>query len=166
MSELFKLAEFFLKYFMGQGNLIGEKSLEISSEILNQLRRILILTVLTFGSLALFCLGMSYLIERLLNNIDSGSVIFTPSIWFIFAFLLVCIGIMIYATNKNKWLDIFKMDKKSNSQSVSGFQGSQLESVVSLLILDFIKEREATRERLNTTEDKKKKVVEEMNEQI
>lgn len=158
MSELFKLAEFFLKYFMGQGNLIGEKSLEISAEILNQLRRILILTVLTLGSLALFCLGMSYLIERLLNNLDNGTVIFTPSIWFIFAFLAVCVGIMIYATNKNKWLDIFKMEKKAKPQSASGFQGSQLESVVSLLILDFIKERELSRE------NKKNKLSEEIDE--
>lgn len=145
MSELFKIAEFFLKYFMGQGNFIGEKSMEISAEILNQLRRILILTVLTLGSLALFCLGMSYLIERLLNNLDNGAAIFTPSIWFIFGFQLICVGIMIYATNKNNWLDIFKMEKKNQVKAGSSFQGSQLESVISLLVLDFIKERESSR---------------------
>ncbi len=146
MSELFKVAEFFLKYFMGQGQFIGEKSMEISAEILNQLRRILILTVLTLGSLTLFCLGMSYLIERLLNNLDNGTAILTPSIWFIFGFQVICVGIMVYATNKNNWLDIFKLDKKDSEKKSHGFQGSQLESVVSLLILDFIKEREFSRE--------------------
>jgi len=155
MSDLFKIAEFFLKYFMGQGNLIGEKSMEISAEILNQLRRILILTVLTLGSLALFCLAMSYLIERLLNNLDNGTAIFTPSIWFIVIFQIICIGIMVYATNKNNWLDIFKMDKKQDAKNSHGFQGSQLESVVSLLILDFIKERELAREAIHNKNEQK-----------
>lgn len=145
MNDLFKLGEFFLNYFLGRGNMIGQKSLEISAEILNQMRRVLILVVLTIGSLALFCLGMSYLIERFLNNLDNGEALFTPSIWFILAFELICIGVMIYATNKNNWLDIFKSEKKELPPGPSGIMGSQLESVISLLVLDFIKEREAKR---------------------
>lgn len=144
MNDLFKIGEFFLNYFVGRGNLISEKSLEISAEILNQLRRILILVVLTLGSLALFCMGMSHLIERFLNNIDNGAALFTPSIWFILGFLIICIGVMIYATNKSNWLDIFKAEKKETPPSVPA-GGNQLESVISLLILDFIKEREAKR---------------------
>lgn len=124
--------------------MIGEKSLEISAEILNQLRRILILVVLTLGSLALFCMGMSHLIERFLNNIDTGAALFTPSIWFILGFLVICVGVMIYATNKNNWLDIFKADKKE-TPAPAPVASNQLESVLSLLILDFIKEREAKR---------------------
>ncbi len=145
MTDLFKLGEFFLNYFLGRGNMIGQKSLEISAEILNQMRRVLILVVLTIGSLALFCMGMSYLIERFLNNLDNGEALFTPSIWFILVFQLVCVGIMIYATNKNNWLDIFKSEKKEELPQQPGVMGSQLESVISLLVLDFIKERESKR---------------------
>lgn len=145
MNDIFKIGELFLNYFIGRGASISEKSLEISAEILNQLRRILILVVLTLGSLALFCMGMSHLIERFLNNIDNGAALFTPSIWFILGFLIVCIGVMVYATNKNNWLDIFKAEKKETPPPSVPASGNQLESVISLLILDFIKEREAKR---------------------
>lgn len=145
MNDLFKVGEFFLNYFLGKKNFIGEKSLEISAEILNQLRRILILVVMTVGSLALFCMGMSYLIERFLNNLDNGQALFTPSIWFILGFLVICIGIMVYATRKQNWLDIFKSEKKEVQAPVP-VGGNAIESVISLLILDFIKERESKRE--------------------
>jgi hypothetical protein len=150
MNDIFKLGEFFFSYFMGRKNLISEKSLEISAEILNQLRRILILTVLTFGGLVLFCMGMSYMIERLLDNLDKGVFILSPSIWFIFFFQLVCIGIILFATNKKRWLDIFKSGKKEASSSehaVTPAAGhGQLESVISLLIMDIIRDREFKRE--------------------
>lgn len=146
MNDLFKVGEFFLNYFLGKKNLIGEKSLEISAEILNQLRRILILVVLTVGSLALFCMGMSYLIERFLNNLDNGQSLFTPSIWFILGFLIICIGVMVYATRKENWLDIFKSEKKEQPAVPAPVGGNAIESVISLLILDFIKERELKRE--------------------
>lgn len=145
MNDMFRVGEFFINYFLGKKSLIGEKSLEISAEILNQLRRILILVVLTIGSLALFCMGMSYLIERFLNNLDQGAALFTPSIWFILGFLIICVGIMVYATNKKNWLDIFKSEKKEMPESQLPVSGTGLESVVSLLILDFIKEREHNR---------------------
>lgn len=147
MNDLFKVGEFFLNYFLGKKSLISEKSLEISAEILNQLRRILILVVLTIGSLALFCMGMSYLIERFLNNLDNGQFLFTPSVWFILGFQLICIGVMVYATRKQNWLDIFKAEKKETPLAQMPSSGHPIESVVSLLILDFIKERELKREK-------------------
>ncbi len=147
MNDLFKLAEFFLKTFLGQSSLLGEKSLEISAEILNQLRRILILTVLTLGSLALFCMGMSLLIERLLNNLDQSQMIMTPSIWFLLGFQILCVLIIWYATQKEKWLEIFKKEEKVSQEGRGPLIGNQLESVLALLVMDFIKEREAAREK-------------------
>ncbi len=156
MNDIFKIGEFFLNYFIGRKNIIGEKSLEISAEILNQLRRILILVVLTLGSLALFCMGVSHLIERFLNNIDTGVAIFTPSIWFILGFLVICVGVMIYATRKQNWLDIFKAEKKEEAPAQAPLLGGsgQLESVISLLILDFVKERESKRARAEQNHNK------------
>ena len=146
MSDIFKVGEFFLNYFLGQKNLISEKSWEISAEILNQLRRILILVVLTLGSLTLFCMGMSYLIERFLNNLDNGQTLLTPSIWFILGFLIVCVGIMMYATNKKNWLDVYRAGKKE-APATPPAPVNQIESMISLLILDFVKEREYKREK-------------------
>lgn len=145
--DIFKMSELFLNYFLGKKNALSEKTFEISAEILNQLRRILILVVLTIGSLALFCMGVSHLIERFLNNIDTGEAIFTPSIWFILGFLAICVAVMIYATRKQNWLDIFKSSERGETVAQAPMlSGSgQLESVISLLILDFVKEREAKR---------------------
>ena len=149
--DIFKVGEILFSYFIGKRNAFSEKSFEISAEILNQLRRILILVVMTLGSLALFCMGVSHLIERFLNNIDHGDALFTPSIWFILGFLIICIGVMVYATRKQNWMDIFKSEKKEEAQAalhtpILGGSG-QLESVISLLILDFVKERESKRAR-------------------
>lgn len=154
MNDVIKLAEFLFKTFLGQSNLLSEKSLEVSAEILNQLRRILILTVLTLGSLVLFCIGMSFLIERLLNNLDQSQIIMTPSIYFLLIFLFLCVLTILYATQKKKWLEIFKQEKSSQPQG-GPLIGSQLESVLALLVMDFIKEREVNRERALTVKDDK-----------
>jgi uncharacterized membrane protein YidH (DUF202 family) len=148
--DIFKFGELIFKYFIGNRNAFSEKTFEISAEILNQLRRILILIVLTLGSLALFCMGVSHLIERFLNNIDHGDLLFTPSIWFILGFLVVCVAVMVYATRKQNWMDIFKSEKRNESvadRSQEPKGHGQLESVISLLILDFVKERESKRAR-------------------
>ncbi|MDO9182718.1 MAG: hypothetical protein Q7U04_09930 [Bacteriovorax sp.] len=144
--DFFKMIELFLNFFMGQRQKIGERSHEISIEILNQIRRILILVVITLGALTLFCMGMSHLIERILNKLDEGIFVFTPAIGVILCFLLICIGVLIYSTNKNVWLDIFKKEKVSEPAPSQNPIGTQIESVISLLILDFIKEREFARE--------------------
>jgi ABC-type multidrug transport system fused ATPase/permease subunit len=146
MNDIFKIGEFFLNYILGKKNFIGEKSLEISADILNQLRRILILVVLTLGSLTLFCMGMNYLIERFLNNLDNGQSLMTPSIYFILFFLALCLGVMVYATRKQNWLSIFKAENIQAPAPRIATGNNQIESVISLLILDFIKERELKRE--------------------
>ncbi|MBY0416256.1 MAG: hypothetical protein K2Q18_18930 [Bdellovibrionales bacterium] len=149
MTDLFKMAEFFLSFVMGQRQTLGARSQEISIEIINQIRRVIILVVITVGALVMFCLGFSHLIERILNNIDQGNFIFTPSIWVIIVFLIFCMAILVYSTNKKVWLKMLKKEEedKEEVKAPVGLLGSgQLESVISLLVLDFIKEREANRE--------------------
>jgi len=156
MNDLLKVGQFFINYFIGGRSMLGEKSLEISAEILNQLRRILILVVMTIGSLALFCMGVSHLIERFLNNIDNGQAIFTPSVWFILGFLAICAGIMVYATRKQNWMDIFRSGRQEQQmQQNNHVAPGNLESVLSLLVLDFIKERESKRELHKRATDEK-----------
>jgi type VI protein secretion system component VasK len=143
--DIFKIAELIFNFFMGK-----KRSAEISVEILNQVRRILILVVITVGALTMFCMGMSHLIERILNNLDEGQIVFSPAIGVILFFLFICVGVLIYSTNKKRWLSIFK--KERNAEETSQHKiGSQIESVVSLLILDIIKEREYKRENRNTS---------------
>ncbi len=143
MTELFKMAELFFNYFIGHRQSLSARSQEVSIEILNQIRRVLLLVMISIGALTMFCMGISHLIQRVLDNLDEGKFVFTPSVWVILAFLIICVTILIYSTNKNVWL---KMFKKEESKENSGFAGGQLESVISLFILDILKEREANRE--------------------
>lgn len=141
MTEIFKMAEFFFSFIMGQRQSFGARSQEISVEIINQIRRVIILVVVTIGALTLFCMGASHLIERILNNLDAGTFIFTPSVWVIIGFLLMCFGVLVYSTNKNVWLKMMKKEKEVKEPQ--GLIGNQLESVISLLLLDILKERES-----------------------
>jgi Na+/H+-translocating membrane pyrophosphatase len=144
--DFFKMGELLFNFIMGQRLNIGERSQEISVEILNQVRRILILVVITLGALTMFCMGMSHLIERVLDRLDEGSFYFTPAIGVILFFLVICIAVLIYSTNKNVWLNIFKKEKNQKEDAPASPLGNQIESVISLLVLDFIKERESNRE--------------------
>jgi ABC-type molybdate transport system permease subunit len=147
VTDLFKMAEFFFKYILGQRQSFGARSQEISVEIINQIRRIIILLVVTIGALTMFCMGASHLIERILNNLDAGTFIFTPSVWVIIAFLIICFSVLVYSTNKNVWLKMLKKEKEEIKEPQgNGFAGGQLESVISLLVIDIIKERESNRE--------------------
>jgi uncharacterized membrane protein YidH (DUF202 family) len=146
MTDFFKMAEFIFNYIIGQRQSLGARSQEISAEILNQIRRVLILVMVTIGALTLFCMGVSHLIQRILDNMDEGKFVFTPSIWAILAFLIICVSILIYSTNKRVWLKMFEKEKEE-VKLPSGFFGGQLESVISLLVLDILKEREANREK-------------------
>lgn len=142
--DLFKMAELFFKFMMGQRSFISERSQEISVEILNQIRRVLILIVIILGAGALFCMGMSHLIERVLNQLDGGNFIFSNSIGVILFFLAICVGALMYSTNKKVWLDIFKKEAPVVAEAPSSIANT-IESVVSLLVLDIIKEREVNR---------------------
>ncbi len=151
MLEIFKLLEPFVSLFLGQRHSLTEKSLKLSAEILNQLRRVLGLVGILFGSLLLFCMGVHYFIDRTLTQLDSGSFSFSPSMYFLLVFILLCLGGIMYAINKTVWTAAFKKDEdetnlKNQSQSGNNLNANPIETAVSLLILDFIKEREAKRE--------------------
>lgn len=147
--DFYKIAEFFISFIMGQRSLVGDRTQKMSAEILNQLRRVLILVLITIGALTMFCVGMAHLIERVLNKLDQGGFQFTPSIGVVLIFMLFCLCILLYSTNKSVWLNIFKLDKEHSdhhNEASASVLGTQIESVLSLLVLDFIKERESTRE--------------------
>lgn len=143
MTDILKMAELFFSFVLGQRQSIGSRTQEISGEIINQIRRVSILLVITIGALTLFCMGASHLIERILNNLDKGLFILSPAVWVIFTFLIFCLCILVYSTNKKVWMRMLKKDKVESEPK--GLGSGQLESVISLLVLDILKERELSR---------------------
>lgn len=150
MSEILKILQPIIAIFFGnllKAQNLKEKSLRLSSEILQQIRRILILISLTFGAFVLFCISVGYFIDRTLNLLDHGSFYFTPSLIFLIVFMIVCLLIFVYSTNKNVWTEAFKKDQQEDKkeQETTSTGPSPIETAISLFILDFIKEREMSR---------------------
>lgn len=156
MLELFKLVEPLLTLMAGQRQMITEKSLKLSAEILNQLRKVITLVAMLLGSLVLFCLGMSYFIDRTLDQLDNGAFSFTPSLIFLVVFMFICLVVVLYATNKNVWTNIFKKDRdeeeaeRLENQRTQRETSNPIETAISLLILDIVKEREEKRKNPST----------------
>lgn len=138
----------------GMTNLAGmgfDKALELSQELIQQIRRILILFAVTFAALLLFLLGMHFFIIRLLDQLDKGEFALTNSIIFLLLFNAACILTIVYSTTRKTWSKAFaekeEMTSKPASQpSQAKMDSAPIESAISLLILDFIKEREWKRQ--------------------
>jgi small-conductance mechanosensitive channel len=167
MQDLIRLLEPFMSIIFGnilQKNL-KERSLKLSSEILQQIRRILVLISLSFAALVLFCISVGYFIDRTLSLLDQGSFFLTPSLIFLLVFMLVCLGVFAYSTRRKAWAEAFKKDQMDevlanaeNEEKISAHrETSPIETAVSLFILDFVKEREFQREhkKEHKTEHKK-----------
>lgn len=161
MTDLLKIIEPLFSLFVGQRHMITEKSLQLTKEILNQLRRVVTLISMLIGSLILFCLGMSYFIDRTLDQLDNGSFALTPSLVFLLIFMAICLCVVMYSTNKNVWVKILKKDpdeeeaqRELERQKMATQHQNPIEAAISLFILDLVKERELNREK-EKTESKK-----------
>jgi hypothetical protein len=150
MNEILKLIEPIITILVGSRQRLAENSLKIPAELLNQLRKILLLVSQLMGSLILFCLAMSYFIERLLDQLDSGAFHFTDSLVFLTFFMLACLISIFYATKKSVWSSVLGKDSESQDSAKPMSVGSPIETAISLYILDVVKEREQLRAKTDT----------------
>lgn len=120
---------------------------EIGHQILFQITKILKSLIILFIGSVLFCLLMSYLIERILLLMDEGNLHFSNSIIFlivlIFLNLLTIAWALKIATAKES------MNNRDNSQVQQPPSTSPIETAVAALIFDFIKDQEKKRETKN-----------------
>lgn len=138
--------DIFLKIFMNQNQSRMNPS-EIGHQILFQITKILKSLIILFIGSVLFCLLMSYLIERILLLMDEGNLHFSNSIIFlivlIFLNLLTIAWALKIATAKES------MNNRDNSQVQQPPSTSPIETAVAALIFDFIKDQEKKRETKN-----------------
>ncbi len=157
MNELFKLIDPLFSLFLQSQRGLTQKSLELSAEILNQLRKMIQLIAQLLGSLVLLCLGVSYFIDRLLDQLDKGEFIFTPSLIFLTFFMIVCLLSILYSTNKNVWKNVLKKDSDDQETPTDKTnETSPIETAVSLFILDIVKERELKRKQEESSSSESK----------
>lgn len=125
----------------------SSKAINLSAEILQQIRSVIKLLSITFMGLILAMLGFHYFIERLLNQMDSGVFSFTPSIIFLLVFIAGCLGIVFYSTSRKTWSQAFNGQLGENEKNKSARQETNpIETAISLYLLDLVKEREWKRQ--------------------
>jgi hypothetical protein len=125
----------------------SSKAINLSAEILQQIRSVVKLLVITFMGLILAMLGFHYFIVRLLNQMDSGSFSLTPSLIFLLVFISVCLGIVVYSTSRKTWSQAFNGQAGGHEKNKSARQETNpIETAISLYLLDLVKEREWKRQ--------------------
>lgn len=160
-NELLKnIIPLLLKSFGGLGiNTFGkDAALELSAELLNQLRRLLIIFAVTLTSLLLFLLGTHYIIIRILDQLDRSEFEMTNSIIFLLIFNSLCLAAIIYSTTRKTWNNTFAKKQDTTQASANSMppMSPNLEpitSAVSLYILDIVKEREWKRAQQGTSDE-------------
>jgi len=138
------IMELLLKFLMGAGGGVNMPNpVEISKQILFQIKKILKSLIILFICAVIFCLLLGYLIDRTLTQMDAGSVEFTNSIIFLIVLIVINLIVMAWALKKASEKD--EAPVKEPRAEIPN-PASPLETAVAALILNFIKERELTRE--------------------
>lgn len=139
-----------IELVMGAGlfsKLGSSKAINLSAEILQQIKSVIKLLSITFMGLILAMLGFHYFIERLLNQMDSGAFSFTPSIIFLLVFIAACLGLVVYSTSRKTWSQAFNAQMGDNEKNKTARQeANPIETAISLYLLDLVKEREWKRQ--------------------
>ncbi len=139
------LLDIILKIFMGHNQSSMNPS-EIGNQILLQLKKILKSLIILFIGSVLFCLLMSYLIERILFLMDQGNLHFSNSIIFLLALISLNLITIAWALKIATAKD---GSSKESTQQPAVPTTSPIETAVAALIFDFIKDQERKREHQN-----------------
>lgn len=117
---------------------------EISRQILTQVKKMLqSLIILLVGSV-IFCMLIGHLITRTLDLLDQGGFHFSNSIILLLVLVIIDLAIIVYVLNKT-----IKEDQAEAAREIpqaSSSASSPIESAIAALIIDFVRQREVSRE--------------------
>ena len=139
------IADFLMKIFLGAsgGNGGGMANpVEISKQILAQLKSVLKSLIVVLICSVVFCLLMGYLIDRTLTQLDAGAFEITNSIIFLVVLIVIDLIVMILSLKKASAKDEAPVKE---IQPVPRSSDSPIETAIAALILTFIKERETAK---------------------
>jgi hypothetical protein len=143
MSMLIKIFEMFLGFTGGKG--LFEKSQFFTQQVVNNIRQMVIIFIVTLASLALFCIGLSMAIENYVRQMDrnhffewtftfSGGLILAGSTLIA---LIICL-------HERTWMRVMSFEKKKPKEAPP--KSHPIEDAISLLIIDYVQERQAKRQ--------------------
>lgn len=149
-----KLLGIVLSFLFGKMNSrnkgIKESALEVFEEVSRRSRKVAFLSVLSIGAISFFCGGLFISIANGTAQYDSAGIIYWSSTFItglVVSFLAACILAYVFLVawpGANLQLGASKNIKKEETIHVTEHT-SPLEHALSLLIMDFVKEREHRR---------------------
>lgn len=143
MNAVFRIIELLLAFKFGQSGGLAEKSQALTASVLNHIRQMVVLVVIAIAALALFCVGVSMLLEDVLRNIDlHGVFTVTATFYGSLALTLVTLGTIGYCLRERTWLQVTGVEKEEEKRSSSTAQTSPIENALALVITDFVQERQ------------------------
>jgi F0F1-type ATP synthase assembly protein I len=144
------ITDLLLKIVLGaSGGNSMPNPVEISKQILSQVKKILKSLIILFICSVIFCLLMGYLVDRILNQMDLGSFVFTNSIVFLLVLIAINLVIIAWSLKKASAKEESAPRPEYNDMRSSD---SPIETAIAALILDFIKERESARSKVSSVE--------------
>lgn len=139
-----------IKIFMGQTQKNFDPA-EIGQQILKQIKKMLQSLIILAVASVIFCMLVGHLISRSLDLLDSGGFIFSNSIILLLVLSVVDLIVIAYVLKKTIEEDEKENSKANQTPQASG--PSPLEGAIAALIIDFVKQREHSRELEKTSSD-------------
>jgi hypothetical protein len=132
-----------LSFFIGNAkSLFKQPSIDLTQQVVLHLRALTLVLVSTIGSLVLSCVGISFLISNIANQLDhSEEVRFTGSMIAFLVLTVLSVGFLFYSLRRSTWLRALGFEEKRPAPK----QTSALENAVALLVMDFVEERQKKR---------------------
>ena len=145
-----KIIEILMSLFAGHAHGLLQQTQGIPKQLVNNVRLLVIILVVTLGSLALFCIGVTIAVTDLIKQLDS-SVAFSWTATFTGGVILVGLTLlgMIYCLRERTWMKVAGLEREERSRQEAeqhAPRANPLEEALGLLIADFVHEREMKRQ--------------------
>lgn len=146
MNVVFRILELIMAFKFGQTGGLAEKSQALTANVVNHVRYMVMLALIAIAALALFCVGVSMMLEDVLKNIDlNGGFTNTATFYGSLTLTLITLGTICYCMREKTWLKATGIEKDEEKKSSGPAQTSPIENALALVITDFVQERQQQR---------------------
>lgn len=146
MNIVFRILELIMAFKFGQTGGLAEKSQALTANVVNHVRYMVMLALIAIAALALFCVGVSMLLEDVLKNIDlHGGFTSTATFYGSLILTLLTLGTIVYCMREKTWLKATGIEREEQKRAPGAAQTSPIENALALVITDFVQERQHQR---------------------
>ncbi|MNL22293.1 hypothetical protein D3C87_1436330 [compost metagenome] len=137
-----------LSFFMGSAkNLFKEPGVAITQQVVMHVRSLTLIVVTCLGALTLFCVSLSLLVAGLARQVEvEDGFVFSNGMIVYSVMVVLSLAVLIYGLKKDTWLRSLGFETRPQQQAASS-KGGALENAVALLVMDYVEERQAKRQK-------------------